>query len=196
MLRALLLPLLLGCWMVLAAMMLPVMLMAQAHDVVHVKNTKTQMQCRAGGQVFNPLVGMETAAQVRVLNRQALPMLEAWVRKGTKCQEAAEGRTVFLMRWVSAHPDLIVKVDELPDELSNDRLLVPYLLSSAWVQHRAVEGQAAGNPMTLREMEDATFLGLARMIRRGTVAGVEARDAVGDWPWVKCRTKNCLQKNR
>ena len=152
----------------------------------------TVLKCRAGGPSFNPLAPMETAGQVRALDRVALRILENWVEKGAKCPEAAEARTVFLMRWVSAHPDLLIEVEDVP----NEQLLVPYVLSSTWHQHLAFSAESNAQMMTRGELENDVYLSLARMVRRGTVANVSAGDALGNWPWVKCRTKHCLEKIR
>lgn len=152
----------------------------------------TVLKCSAGGPSFNPLAPMETAGQVRALDRVALEILENWVEKGAKCPEAAEARTVFLMRWVSAHPDLLIEVEGVPDE----QLLVPYVLCSTWHQHLALSTESNAQMMTQGEIESAVYLSLARMVRRGTVANVLPGDALGNWPWVKCRTKHCLEKIR
>ncbi|MDG2425744.1 MAG: hypothetical protein P8M07_04070 [Flavobacteriales bacterium] len=146
------------------------------------------LQC-PGAPAFDPLAPMDTPAQVRALDPMALPLLEALVKKGCRCPDAAQARTVFLMRWSANHPDLKVEVVSPPEP----PLLVPYLLSAAWNHRRAIRAEEMGRPLTRKAVETRVLLDLARMIRHGNVAGL-SRKSRTDWPeWAHCRTEKCLE---
>jgi hypothetical protein len=146
------------------------------------------LQC-PGAPAFDPLAPMDTPAQVRALDPMALPLLEALVKKGCRCPDAAQARTVFLMRWSANHPDWKVEVISPPEP----PLLVPYLLSAAWNHRRAILSEEAGRPMARKAVEARIFLDLARMIRHGNVAGLTRKNRA-DWPaWAQCRTGKCLE---
>ena len=86
---------------------------------------------------YDPLVEVSSAGQARSMDGWAMRALRRDVR-GRTCEEVREAVDILIIRWLQAHPDIVVAFDteEQADLLSDSRAFLARIKAEAWVHSK------------------------------------------------------------
>lgn len=90
---------------------------------------------------YDPLVEVSSALQARSMDGWARKALRRDVR-GRTCEEVREVVDILIIRWLQAHPDIVVAfdTDQQADLLADSRAFLARIKAEAWVHSKGARG--------------------------------------------------------